>query len=168
MKTILEGNALVLQDYVDSEQLHPASYFSLDKNRIREGLFMGMPAHLKAQSDKQKIIVAGRYFGCGSSREVIVQSLIQNGIRVVLAESFSRIFYRNALNHGMLLLEIPDIHKQIANNGHVSVELDGSNILIKENKRIICNIKDQERITQIIQANWKKTPFRIDKEEEVV
>lgn len=168
MKTIFEGNALVLQDYIDSEQLHPASYFSLDKTRIKDGLFMGMAPHLKSQSDQQKIIVAGRYFGCGSSREVIVQSLILNGIRVVLAESFSRIFYRNALNHGMLPLEVPGIHHQIENNGYVSVELNGADILIKADGRVVFTMEGQEHFIKLIQANWKKTPLRIEKEEEVV
>ena len=72
---------------------------------------------------KGDIIVAGKNFGCGSSREHAPRSIVQAGIVCVVAESFARIFYRNSINIGLALVEC----KIEANEGDVlSVDLDGS------------------------------------------
>lgn len=102
---VYNGSAFVLGDHIDSERLHPASFFSLNAKKVKEGLFQGMPDEIQRRFKEGSIIFGGRNFGCGSSREVIVQSLALNGVKVIVAKSFGRIFYRNAINNGILLIE---------------------------------------------------------------
>ena len=102
---IYTEQAFVLGDSIDSERLHPASYFSLNAEKVKEGLFKGMPDSISENFVEGSVIFGGTNFGCGSSREVIVQSLILNGVKVIVAKSFSRIFYRNAINNGIFLIE---------------------------------------------------------------
>lgn len=104
------GVAISLGDSVNSDVLHPTSYFSLNANVVKDGLFRGLsvPRDL-VTSDA--IITAGRNFGCGSSREVVVQSMKLHGFRVVVSESFARIFYRNCVNLGIVPVECPGANR---------------------------------------------------------
>lgn len=124
MKTapVFTGTAIVLPDHVDSEQLHPARYFSLDEERVRAGLFEGMTKDVKERMAPGSIVVAGRNFGCGSSREVVVRAILLNGIHAIIADSFARIFYRNAVNLGLTVVECPGCAAR-TNNGDL-IELD--------------------------------------------
>jgi 3-isopropylmalate/(R)-2-methylmalate dehydratase small subunit len=69
-------------------------------------------------------IVAGKNFGCGSSREQAATCLKYSGISVIVAESFSRIFYRNAINSGLPLVVIKDIAKKIKPGDQIEVDFD--------------------------------------------
>jgi len=75
------------------------------------------------------IIVAGEDFGCGSSREHAVWAIRAAGVRTVIAKSFARIFYRNAINNGFYLIESPDAIEKI-NDGD-ELDIDFKNGLIK-------------------------------------
>lgn len=70
------------------------------------------------------LIVAGRNWGCGSSREQAATCLVYNGVSAVIAESFSRIFYRNALNNGLLAIACPAAAQAIQPGETVRVDLD--------------------------------------------
>ena len=78
------------------------------------------------------IIVAGDNFGCGSSREMAAEVITANGVRCIVAKSFARIFFRNAINNGILLIECPELPDQVAEGDTVRVEL---------NHQIICGGK---------------------------
>jgi len=71
--------------------------------------------------EKGDILVAGKYFGCGSSREQAATCLQAAGISVVIAESFARIFYRNAINQGLAIMVCPDISKIVENGDKIEV-----------------------------------------------
>jgi 3-isopropylmalate/(R)-2-methylmalate dehydratase small subunit len=75
------------------------------------------------------IVVGGRNFGCGSSREQAATCLVYNGVGAVIAESFSRIFYRNALNNGLLAIVCPAAAQAIA--AGEAVEVDAANNLVR-------------------------------------
>ncbi len=99
---VVEGRALVLGDHVNADLLHPPSFFSLDPERVRRGFLAGLGDSVAvADSERSWIIVAGRNFGCGSSRETTLQALVQNGVRAVVARSFGRIFQRSAIARGL-------------------------------------------------------------------
>lgn len=70
------------------------------------------------------IIVAGENFGCGSSREMAPLALIGCGIKCVIAKSFSRIFYRNAVNNGLMLFESKKLQNKIKNYDLVAVDYE--------------------------------------------
>jgi 3-isopropylmalate dehydratase, small subunit len=74
------------------------------------------------------ILVAGKNFGCGSSREHAPIAIKACGIEVVIAESFARIFYRNALNIGLPILECPEAVAGISAGDEVTVDLDSGKI----------------------------------------
>jgi 3-isopropylmalate/(R)-2-methylmalate dehydratase small subunit len=75
------------------------------------------------------VIVAGKNFGCGSSREQAATCLKYAGISAIIAKSFSRIFYRNAINQGLLALTVPQAVEKIQAGQTVTVDLAGGQIL---------------------------------------
>ena len=74
------------------------------------------------------LIVANKNFGCGSSREHAPLSIKASGISCVIAETFARIFYRNAINIGLPLIECPEAAKDIENGDQVEVDFDSGKI----------------------------------------
>ncbi|MCK5112649.1 MAG: 3-isopropylmalate dehydratase, partial [Thermoplasmatales archaeon] len=76
------------------------------------------------------IILAGKNFGCGSSREQPVVGLKAVGIAAVVAESFARIFYRSSINQGLLLIECPDAMKAYSKGDNVSLDIENGKIIV--------------------------------------
>ena len=79
---------------------------------------------LAGQIQPGDIIVAGKNFGCGSSREQAPEIIKALGVRCVVAKSFARIFFRNAINNGLLLIENPDLHDTVAEGDTVEVTVN--------------------------------------------
>mgnify|MGYP000975545214 CR=1 FL=1 len=104
---------------------------------------------LVGQIEKGDIIVAGKNFGCGSSREQAPEIIKALGISCVIAKSFARIFFRNSINNGLLLIEQPDLHDDIK---------EGDTITVKMNEHVDYNGKTYpiaalpENLMDIIQA----------------
>jgi 3-isopropylmalate/(R)-2-methylmalate dehydratase small subunit len=124
-RRVIEGRVLVVGDNVDTDAIVPGRYLTITDPRelgkhALEGLDPSIPEKLRERS----IIVAGRNFGCGSSREHAVLALIGAGVRAVIAESFARIFYRNAINRGLLVLEAPGVRQRVRDGDTVVVDLD--------------------------------------------
>ena len=106
MQELLRGRAWRFGDHVDTDQIIPAERLTSDNNdRLGEFAFEKVRPGLAAQVRKGDILVAGRNFGCGSSREHAPRALIQAGFSCVVAESYARIFYRNCINVGLLPIE---------------------------------------------------------------
>ncbi|MGC4070421.1 MAG: hypothetical protein QM784_38300 [Polyangiaceae bacterium] len=105
---ILEGRALPLGDDVSTDILHPPEYFGLDEETVRRGFLAKFDPSASAWVQPGDIIVAGRNFGCGSSREVVVRTLVLNGITAIVATSFARIFFRTCMNLGIACLSPKD------------------------------------------------------------
>lgn len=138
MSNRIEGLAFVLGDNVDTDQIIPAQYlvYSLDdpeesKNYGRYAL-SGLPPEwgrfVEEGEDRSKysIIIAGRNFGCGSSREHAPAALQIAGVKAVVAQSYARIFYRNAVDGGFLVpLETDEpLHTAIKTGDRVVIDLD--------------------------------------------
>ncbi len=103
---MLRGKVWKFGDHVDTDQIIPAERLTSDNNdKLGSFLFEKVRPGMAASVGKGDIIVAGRNFGCGSSREHAPRALLQAGIVAVVAESFARIFYRNAINVGLLPVE---------------------------------------------------------------
>lgn len=96
-------------DDVDTDQIVPGRYLTIyDPSELAKHAFEGVRPEFSAEVQEGDVIVAGRNFGCGSSREHAPLALLGAGIRVVVAGSFARIFFRNAVNTGLLPLVSPD------------------------------------------------------------
>jgi 3-isopropylmalate dehydratase small subunit len=93
-------------DHVDTDQILPAErLLSENLTHLNDFIFEKVRPDVTSKIAKGDIIVAGKNFGCGSSREHAPRALIQAGISCVVAESFARIFFRNSINIGLLLIE---------------------------------------------------------------
>jgi len=122
MDKIIRGKAFVLGDNVDTDQIIPAEYLSYNPADPDERKFFGRYALSGVPMDRSglpggnvpfvaadafvsefSIVVAGRNFGCGSSREHAPLALAEAGVRAVVAESYARIFYRNCINGAYLV-----------------------------------------------------------------
>ena len=106
MKEVIKGHAWAFGDNVDTDQIIPAEYLVTMKNsELAKHAFENAMPKFASQVRKGDIIVAGRNFGCGSSREHAPRALIGAGVSCVVAESFARIFFRNAINIGLPVIE---------------------------------------------------------------
>ena len=93
-------------DHVDTDQIIPAERLTSDNNdKLGTFAFEKVRPGMAKEVRKGDVIVAGRNFGCGSSREHAPRALLQMGISCVVAESYARIFYRNCINTGLLPVE---------------------------------------------------------------
>lgn len=96
-------------DLVDTDQIIAGTYLQLsDPEQLARHLFEKVRPEMAAQVKKGDVIIAGKRLGVGSSREQAVLAIKAAGISLVAAESFARIFFRNAINLGLMLMEIPD------------------------------------------------------------
>jgi 3-isopropylmalate/(R)-2-methylmalate dehydratase small subunit len=102
----IRGKVWKFGDHVDTDQIIPAERLTSDnEDHLDDFAFEKVRPGMADQVSAGDIIVAGRNFGCGSSREHAPRALLQAGIACVVAESFARIFYRNSLNVGLLPVE---------------------------------------------------------------
>ena len=97
-------------------------------DEIKVHAFEPLRPELAAQLREGDLIVAGNNFGCGSSREQAAEVLVANGVHCVIAKSFARIFFRNAINNGILLLECADLADNVEEGDTIKVELDKQQI----------------------------------------
>lgn len=106
--SLKQGPALWLGDDVNTDELHPSRFYSLDDQRVRDG-FLGAvgPKRLGEGALSAPIVLAGRNFGVGSSRETGARVFLLAGVQAVVAVSFARIFYRNVSNLGLPALVCP-------------------------------------------------------------
>ncbi|MDR1396929.1 MAG: 3-isopropylmalate dehydratase small subunit [Desulfarculales bacterium] len=96
-------------DLIDTDQIIAGTYLQLnDPAELAKHLFEKLRPEMAGQVQAGDIIIAGRRLGIGSSREQAVLAIKGAGVRLVAAESFARIFFRNAVNLGLPLLEVPD------------------------------------------------------------
>lgn len=107
---ILKGKVFIFGDNIDTDQIYPGRYLELtDHKKIGEHAMEGVDPLFVDKVTNGDIIVAGKNFGCGSSREHAVITLKNTGVGAVIAESFARIFYRNAVNLGLPVIEIKNL-----------------------------------------------------------
>ncbi len=103
---MIRGKAWIFGDDVDTDVIIPGKYLrTKDPNLWAEHVLEGLDPQFASKVQNGDVIVAGKNFGCGSSREQAPLALKQAGVSAVVARSFARIFYRNAINVGLPLIE---------------------------------------------------------------
>lgn len=172
MKNLISGKAFVLGNDVDTDQIIPAAHlvYKLDdpeeKKNYGKFALSGVPAEAsglpegnipfikegKWQSD-YAIIVAGKNFGCGSSREHAPVALNIAGIEAVVAESYARIFYRNAIDGGFVAPFETDKHlcREIKTGDEVSLDTS-KGILTNKTQQVIYQLNPLGDIEGILRA----------------
>lgn len=123
------GNVFKYGDNVDTDVIIPARYLNTaDANELAKHCMEDIDATFVSKVAPGDIMVAGRNFGCGSSREHAPLAIKANGISCVIASTFARIFYRNAINIGLPIMECPDAVDSIAAGDQLSVDLSSGTI----------------------------------------
>lgn len=119
------GKAFAYGDNVDTDVIIPARYLNTsDHAELASHCMEDIDASFAKAVAKGDIIVAGRNFGCGSSREHAPIAIKASGISCVIASSFARIFYRNAINIGLPILELPGAEKFAKPGDKIRVDFD--------------------------------------------
>ena len=119
-----EGRVWKFGDHVDTDLIIPARFLNVsDQAELAKNCFVDVRPDFVEKAQAGDVIVAGKNFGCGSSREHAPWALKGVGIRVIIAKSFARIFYRNAFNIGLPLLESDQASDDLEEGDQVSVDL---------------------------------------------
>jgi 3-isopropylmalate/(R)-2-methylmalate dehydratase small subunit len=123
---IVEGRAVVIPgDDVDTDVMYPGAYLNIeDPEQMKAHLFEGYDPTLRDELGDDAIVVTGWNFGLGSSREHVVQALKAWGVRCVVGKSFARIFRRNCVNLGLLILECPAAAKAAASGSRIRIDTE--------------------------------------------
>ena len=121
----MTGKVWVLGDDIDTDIIIPTEYLALKTiDDMKQYGFSPLHPELAAQIKPGDIIVAGKNFGCGSSREQAPEIIKALGVQCVIAKSFARIFFRNSINNGLLLIEQPTLYNDIKEGDTVSVVMN--------------------------------------------
>ena len=124
-----QGTAYKYGDNVDTDVIIPARYLAIqDRTELASHAMEDIDTEFVKKIKKGDLVVGGKNFGCGSSREHAPIVLKESGISCVIAETFARIFYRNAINIGLPIIECEAAAKEIADKDEVMVDFDSGKI----------------------------------------
>ena len=120
-----KGNVIKYFDNVDTDVIIPARYLNVSDALVLASHCMeDLDSAFNEKVKTRNIIVAGKNFGCGSSREHAPIAIKASGINIVIASTFARIFYRNAINIGLAILECDEASKDIKDNDLIDIDVD--------------------------------------------
>jgi 3-isopropylmalate/(R)-2-methylmalate dehydratase small subunit len=132
---ILKGTAFVYGDNINTDVILPARYLNTsDPTELAAHCMEDLNSSFLKKVKTGDIVVAGENFGCGSSREHAPVSIKAAGISIVIAKSFARIFYRNAFNVGLPILECPQV-EGVGTGDLLEVDIDTGLIRNQTKKR---------------------------------
>ncbi len=125
----MKGKAWKFGNNIDTDLIIPARYLNTsDPDELAKHAMMDADPEWVDKMNKGDFIVAGDNFGCGSSREHAPIALKAAGVAAVIAKSFARIFYRNAINIGLPILEAPKAAEEIKEGDEIAVDLSSGEI----------------------------------------
>ncbi len=132
----IKGKTWKFGDNIDTDVIIPARYLNTtDPEELAKHCMEDVDPEFSKKVKKGDILVAGKNFGCGSSREHAPIAIKACGIACIIAESFARIFYRNAFNTGLLILECPEASKEIDTGDELEIiPEEGKIINLTKNK----------------------------------
>jgi len=125
---VLRGRAWKFGTNIDTDQIIPAKYavYSLDEKELGKHAMEGVPGRetWAAQVTAGDIMVTGSNFGCGSSREIAPLAIRGAGVSLIIADSYARIFFRNAINMGYPILQSPQAAEAVSEGDELDVDLE--------------------------------------------
>jgi len=138
-KPIIKGKVFKVGDDIDTDQIYPGRYLYLTSPEEIASHVMedAVPDFSKKIAGGDWIIVAGKNFGCGSSREHAPRAILCAGIKAVVAESFGRIFYRNALNVGLPAVKCSGIVKEVQQGSLIKINLKEGLIFLSASRKTL-------------------------------
>ena len=119
-------------DNIDTDMLFPGKYVYTcsTSDEIIPHLLEDLDPSFSKYVKEGDVIIAGKNFGCGSSREQPVIGLKAVGIKAVIAESFARIFYRASINQGLVLIECPEAVKAFTDQKEIKLDINAGKIIV--------------------------------------
>lgn len=147
----MESRIWKMGDDVDTDQIIGTQYLLLPTiSEMTAGVFESLDPAFAKECRPGDVIVAGNNFGCGSSREQAPRVLKEMGIKAVIAASFARIFFRNAINIGLPVIIQKELHKAVEHKDTLVLEKGAANILYKGKEYLFEAYP--EYITKIIES----------------
>jgi len=132
---IVEGKVMKFGDKIDTDIIIPARHLKYtDPQYLAQHAMEPIDPEFYKKASVGVILVAGKVFGMGSSREQAAIALKAAGVRAIIAESFARIFYRNAINNGLPAIVLPEATKLINQDDYVKVNVETGEILVNNQK----------------------------------
>lgn len=129
----LQGKVWKYGDDVNTDVIFPGKYtYTInDPNEMAKHALEGLDPHFAGNVRENDVVVAGRNFGCGSSREQAATCLKFAKVGAVIAKSFGRIFFRNAINEGLALVQAPEAVEAIENGEEVEIDFETGELTCK-------------------------------------
>ncbi|MFW6117003.1 MAG: 3-isopropylmalate dehydratase small subunit [Thermoproteota archaeon] len=125
----IHGKAVTFGNDVNTDVIIPSRYLTdIDPKELAKHAMEGIAPDFTEKNQGEIILVAGTNFGCGSSREQAPIALKYAGVNAILAESFARIFYRNAINIGLPVLQRPQILDKVEEGDELSINLTNGEV----------------------------------------
>jgi len=122
---MIRGRVWKFKDDVDTDQIIPARYLvTTDPKELAKHVMEDADSTFPSKVKEGDILVAGKNFGCGSSREHAPLAIKGAGIAAVIAESFARIFFRNAINLGLLIIESPEAAREAEEGDILEIDIN--------------------------------------------
>lgn len=129
MTKILKGRVMVFGDNIDTDMITPGRYLELSKPaEIAAVAMAGLDPDFPKKVNPGDILIAGKNFGCGSSREHGVIAFTANSVQAIVARSFGKIYYRNAVVSGLMVLVSDLAHTIFENYQHCAIDLENGTI----------------------------------------
>lgn len=150
---LIRGRVWKFGDDVDTDVIIPARYLlTIDLEELAEHLMEDIDPEFPKKVQPGDIIVAGKNFGCGSSREHAPLAMKGAGVSAVLAESYARIFFRNSINIGMPVIECPEAAQEAEDGDVLEIDTDEGEVLNTRSGKSYRSHPFPEYIQQIIDA----------------
>ena len=138
MNEFITGKVIALGNNIDTDQIYPGRYLDIVNHKeIGNHCLEGVDPAIVENFTPGDIIVAGTNFGCGSSREHAAIALLNMGAAAVLAESFARIFFRNAINLGLPLVVCKGISKKVENGQRIELDIKSGTVRLESTGEVI-------------------------------
>jgi 3-isopropylmalate/(R)-2-methylmalate dehydratase small subunit len=127
--SIIEGPLVRLPHHVNTDQIYPGRYLSVrSHDEMARHAFENLESEIRSRIEPGAIIVAGRNFGCGSSRSQAVTGPKYAGIRAIVAVSFARVYFRNCINQGLPVIVCPEAYELLREGERARIDLVGGSI----------------------------------------
>lgn len=124
---LIRGKVVKLGNDINTDQIIPSKYLTTtDEKELAKGCFEGLAE--KKYIDDKTILVVGRNFGCGSSREQAVLAIKGCGVKCIIGESFARIFFRNAINNALPVIEKRNITNEVEQGDELEINFEKNEI----------------------------------------
>ncbi len=146
MEQCIQGRVFKFGDNVNSDVIIPGRYMIyIDPERLSQHAFEVLGEGFPAKLRNFDIFVAGRNFGCGSAREQAATAIVGLGIKAVVACSFARTFYRNAINEGLPIVECPALYGVVEQGDQIRIDLALGHLSHRDKEYLFPKMPDSVR-----------------------